>query len=245
MPAVQILICGMHRSHTSVFAQWLHTCGLQIGDKFAARSTENPTGYWEDLEFVSLHEQILRENDLTVQSKSFESLTISEHHRAHARSLVSYRNDRYSVWGWKDPRTCLFYGNLWSPLLTRHIIVAVIRPYHDVITSQLLRLVNSQETSPRYKGLLSRFDGISRTFRTPKIQRLAGHTDLPNQILNNWITYNHYLVEMANMNLAESVLFVNPSAGFDAHKIIDHLNLSGCDLDFIEFSKVWESRKRA
>jgi hypothetical protein len=44
-----ILICGMHRSGTSLIAQMLAACGLYLGeqsDMMQAHPHDNPSGYW-------------------------------------------------------------------------------------------------------------------------------------------------------------------------------------------------------
>ena len=50
----------MHRSGTSLITNWLSRCGLEIGERLAAGNAGNVEGHFEDVEFLKLHEEILR-----------------------------------------------------------------------------------------------------------------------------------------------------------------------------------------
>ena len=51
-----LIIVGMHRSGTSLITQWLYRCGLSIGNKLAPADIGNVEGYFEDSDFLKLHE---------------------------------------------------------------------------------------------------------------------------------------------------------------------------------------------
>ena len=53
-----VIILGMHRSGTSVTANWLNLCGLNLGDELYGASKFNKNGYYEDIEFLELHMKI-------------------------------------------------------------------------------------------------------------------------------------------------------------------------------------------
>ena len=46
-----LVILGMHRSGTSLVANWLHDCGLHVGDRLLEGTFANEKGYFEDLIF--------------------------------------------------------------------------------------------------------------------------------------------------------------------------------------------------
>ena len=63
-PAPILIITGMHRSGTSVVAAALASAGLHVGSRLMPGGRGNPRGHFEDLDFVSLHERILRANGI-------------------------------------------------------------------------------------------------------------------------------------------------------------------------------------
>src|SRR5256885_2130419 len=108
-----VCIAGMHRSGTSMVTRRLHLCGLDLGparDLMAATS-DNQAGYWENLKFTALNEEILREfggawdlpptfpHDLAADTR-FRRL------KAKAETLLQEFTE-HEPWGWKDPRNSL------------------------------------------------------------------------------------------------------------------------------------------
>src|SRR5262245_46471683 len=90
----------------------LHACGLYLGpetDLMPARP-DNPDGFWENLRFVDLNDELLGElggawdlpprRDEDFGDARLDSL------RAEAR-ILGGEFGRASAWGWKDPRNSL------------------------------------------------------------------------------------------------------------------------------------------
>ena len=56
-----VCIAGMHRSGTSLVARLLNLTGVYLGpeERMIPPKPDNPTGFWENLDFVHLNDQIL------------------------------------------------------------------------------------------------------------------------------------------------------------------------------------------
>ncbi|MFP5284808.1 MAG: sulfotransferase [Thermoanaerobaculia bacterium] len=109
-----LIICGMHRSGTSLVASVLGEAGLDIGvNGDVGLGVGQPRGHFEDRNFYDLHEAILAASGRSCFTADETSLgEIAPVFENQARALVAARADR-PFWGWKDPRTCLFL-DLWE-----------------------------------------------------------------------------------------------------------------------------------
>lgn len=135
-------IAGMHRSGTSLLAQWLASSGLPLTTGGDIRpDVSNPRGYCEDLDFVRLHAGHLRRARVfsagwKLAPKDFLQFTADE--AVCATHLVHDRSAAHPAWGWKDPRTTLFLMN-WKELTPRLKVIIVWRPCADVAHSLAMR----------------------------------------------------------------------------------------------------------
>src|SRR5580765_3890389 len=59
--AGSICIAGAHRSGTSMLARLMYSCGLDLGPQqdLMPAARDNPEGFWENLHFVRLNDEIL------------------------------------------------------------------------------------------------------------------------------------------------------------------------------------------
>src|SRR5882757_9916703 len=104
-----LIIAGMHRSGTSMVTQWLYKCGLNIGEDLMVPNSGNQQGYFEDNDFVGLHETLLSLEDLPHTGLTDQPLPLIPPERLLIISrLLNYKSHLNNQWGWKDPRTCLF-----------------------------------------------------------------------------------------------------------------------------------------
>lgn len=125
----------MHRSGTSLVASVLREAGLDIGlQEDVGLGPGQPRGHFEDREFHRLHEAILAASGRTCFTADEASLgEIAPVFEEQARALVAARADR-PLWGWKDPRTCLFL-DLWERLLPQARYLFLYRHPVDVALS--------------------------------------------------------------------------------------------------------------
>jgi Sulfotransferase family len=132
---MQLIICGMHRSGTSLVASVLREAGLDIGlPRDAGAGPGQPRGHFEDRDFYDLHETILAASGRSCFTADETSLgEVAPVFERQARDLVAARADR-PFWGWKDPRTCLFL-DLWERLLPQARYLVLYRHPVDVALS--------------------------------------------------------------------------------------------------------------
>jgi|GEM_PF-1569582 len=135
-------ITGMHRSGTSLVAQWLTQGGLPltIGGTIAP-DISNPRGYIEDLDFVRLHAAHLsriRRYSFGWNLAPVDFLHFNASELIRARELIAMRTSIHSAWGWKDPRTILFL-TAWKELIPELKVIILCRPCAEVVLSLLTR----------------------------------------------------------------------------------------------------------
>jgi hypothetical protein len=126
----QLIIAGFHRSGTSATARLLHHAGLFLGYELLEALPSNPYGHFEDRDVVGLHHQMLADNDLTwLVSEPFLPV-VKEPRWERMRELIERRNAEHKLWGFKDPRACLFLM-LWKYLLPDCKVLLVYRHFTE------------------------------------------------------------------------------------------------------------------
>jgi hypothetical protein len=106
----------MHRSGTSLVTSVLQNAGLYIGSDISGSGHGNLRGHFEDRDFYRLHENMFAAAGETCFSAGDDfAPPATSDFLCRARALVTDREE-HPLWGWKDPRTCLFL-EFWHPLL--------------------------------------------------------------------------------------------------------------------------------
>jgi hypothetical protein len=104
-----LIVTGMHRSGTSLVASLLESAGLDIGKRLLDPNYGNPCGYFENIDFLKLHEEILYSLGINEIGWTLESNISPPHYYIDlAYKLVEKNKSVITSWGWKDPRTTLF-----------------------------------------------------------------------------------------------------------------------------------------
>ena len=130
----QLIIAGFHRSGTSATARLLHQAGLFLGYELLEALPSNPYGHFEDREVVDLHQQILYANERTwLMDEPFLPVVDGSHWQKMHR-IIERRNSEHALWGFKDPRACLFIM-LWKYLLPDTKVLFVYRHFAEVTRS--------------------------------------------------------------------------------------------------------------
>jgi hypothetical protein len=138
-----LMITGMHRSGTSLAAQYLGECGLYIGNDLTSSQLNQSRRYYgghhEDREFTNFHKHILKSKFIgDFPTRSFRlPVRIGEKDRAVANTIISSRED-FPQWGWKDPRSALFL-DFWNELIENLYYLFLIRNPLSVVDSLLRR----------------------------------------------------------------------------------------------------------
>ncbi len=138
-----LCIAGAHRSGTSMVTRLLHHCGLFLGPEsdLMPPQADNPDGFWENLRFVAINDEIL--NSLggawDLPPAASEKMTGADLDipRTKARELVQ-EFGAGKHWGWKDPRNNLTLP-FWRELIPRLKVLIVVRNPLEVAYSMRSR----------------------------------------------------------------------------------------------------------
>ena len=143
-----ILICGMHRSGTSLIAQMLFACGLYLGEEstlMKAHTEENPTGYWEYNEIVNFSEELITKlNGSWSNPNPFKNpswlldINLKKEQRLAIEILHPLINSG-RIWGWKDPRLTIILP-FWKTLFPQLKLIICVRNPMEVAYSLSKRL---------------------------------------------------------------------------------------------------------
>ena len=175
----QLIVAGFHRSGTSLVCQLLHGAGLFLGYKLLGAKFSNVHGHFEDIEVLNFHEQILGDNGKTwLISRPFLP-AVTEAHWQRMKHIVQQRNAEHDLWGFKDPRVCLFMM-LWKHLLPNAKVLLVYRHFSDSTYS----LGRRQSTE-----LFSNPEGPQRLYKR--------FWEEPDLALRMWLTHNEALLTFA------------------------------------------------
>ncbi|HJU39779.1 MAG TPA: sulfotransferase [Tahibacter sp.] len=137
---MQLFVCGMHRSGTSMVARLLNLMGLYFGPEGSAlpANRENPKGFWERRDVVALNDQLLMSADSTwFNIYAFVARTAAWRP---PQSLVDALRakvldiDAHRPWFVKDPRFCLTLP-YWLEHCERPVAVICSRSPESVIAS--------------------------------------------------------------------------------------------------------------
>ena len=144
-----LVITGMHRSGTSLTTSLLQNAGVDIGDRLMGATEWNPKGFFEDWDFVELHQAILSSQGIASEGWSKEkSVEVQGQYLATAQNLIVARKNK-SIWGWKDPRTTLFL-NFWLKLIPEAKFIFIFRSPWEVIDSLFRRGDIIFDTNPNF-----------------------------------------------------------------------------------------------
>ncbi|NEO58067.1 MAG: hypothetical protein F6K54_36450 [Okeania sp. SIO3B5] len=146
-----LIITGMHRSGTSLVSEYLHHCGLHIGDDLIECNSISPmsayNGHHEDRDFSEFHCQILKRELAhekvyrfpTDESKLLIKITHEEEKQAF--ELLAFKR-HLPQWGWKDPHTVLFL-DFWQKKIKNAYYLFLYRQPLLVVDSLLRRGTDS------------------------------------------------------------------------------------------------------
>lgn len=142
-----LVLTGMHRSGTSLVANYLQRAGIDMGEELLPADVGNPLGYYEDVHIHDLHRELLYKagiaDGFTVTDGDVP-VAVDEVFRERAREIATSRASS-GQWGWKEPRTALFL-DLWRDVLPDARFLFVFRQPLAVLDSLLRRAANASIT---------------------------------------------------------------------------------------------------
>ncbi len=218
----QVIVAGFHRSGTSLVCQLLHRSGLFLGYDLMEASFSNPHGHFEDIEVFDLHERILADNGRTwLVSEPFLP-AITEPHWRRMERIIQRRNAEHKLWGFKDPRVCLFMM-VWKHLLPNARALLVYRHFADTTHS----LGRRQSTE-----LFSKPAGPERMYRR--------FWEEPDLALRMWLAHNELLLTFAR-TYPEDTLAVSLGMVQNGFPLVRAVNQRwGLGLDEVPASEVFD-----
>lgn len=235
-----LVILGMHRSGTSLIAQWLCKCGLNIGQHLLQENIGNVEGHFEDYDFLCLHEEILRAYDLSrfgmIDVKVPE---ISDHYKMKIKLILGFKNELNEQWGWKEPRTCLFL-EYYRQFLPHAKYLVILRDCNSVVSSLIKRKYKRFETKKiKRKGFKKIFNFISGKKKKTKENFYRKHAENFTRI---WLNYNEELLKHIQKIGQDNFILVNYKMLISqSDLLLEHLiNEWRFDLNYCNFKEVYK-----
>lgn len=201
---MQLIVVGFHRSGTSLLTQLLHAAGLFVGDELLGAMPSNPYGHFEDVEILELHRLIMEDHGVGWQVDRPQLFTLSSGQWQRMEDIAARRNVAHKLWGFKEPRACLFLAQ-WKYILpdARFLIV-----YRD--PGECVRSMESRQ-SKDYFLKAGNADAHLRFFREP------------DHGFRVWDTYNRAVVAFAQSHL-DDCLAIPYTHLADGVPVIDLVN---------------------
>ena len=116
-----LLVLGMHRSGTSAATRVLNLLGVELGSRLMPPAPDNPSGFWEHLGVVEIHDRLLSDlgrswDDYRPLPENWLDGTAAQRAYQQIKQLIESEFSDAPLWGVKDPRLCLFVP-LWERAL--------------------------------------------------------------------------------------------------------------------------------
>jgi hypothetical protein len=120
-------------------ANYLQRCGVDIGENLQPGDVGNPKGYYEDVDILRFHQDLLAHFKLgTFPTGNLEiSTQVPVEFRLRAQEILQ-RKANSPVWGWKDCRTSLLLP-FWREMLPEANFLFLFRHPVSVVDSLLRR----------------------------------------------------------------------------------------------------------
>ena len=129
------IVTGMHRSGTSLTASLFQKVGVDIGKKLVGPADGNVKGHFENVDFVEFHKSVLRSHGIDELGCTFEkTIPVAAEYVEIAKRAIDQNQLPHKHWGWKDPRTALFW-DFWLNLLPEANFICVYRSPWEVVDS--------------------------------------------------------------------------------------------------------------
>lgn len=192
-----LLIIGMHRSGTSLTAQWMSKCGLHLGDRLLGSSPGNKFGHVEDMDFLEFHEELLQANGQDFDVTEVPDFNIHQSFVHRANTMIQQKSGKYVQWGWKEPRTTLFMP-FWDQLIDNPYYLIVHRPYREVVDSLLRR---EYKTINRRRNIFARV--YFAWYHENNLDQRANH------YLKVWIAYNRAIIQFVKTHTSSNQILLS------------------------------------
>lgn len=160
-----VIVLGQHRGGTSLVAGMLDALGVRMGPpgagpEWVGRHWSNPTGHFENPEFVALDIRLLDHDGVGIHERPAWHQVPARAERLRAEIVETVRRNQSGLWGWKDPWTVLTLEQF-LPLVDDPRLVVVDRDPGAVADSLYRRDGTGREESRRVSALwAARIDSL-------------------------------------------------------------------------------------
>lgn len=132
MKKLCVAVVGAPRSGTSAVAGLLHHLGVDMGRRLMEANVHNPKGFYEDMDFITLHAIACRGVEDPWVEPVWPSGTVEQYvHLVRTRTA-----ETREAWGVKDPRLCMTLPQLATAVRDAgaelKVVVTVRSPHHSV-----------------------------------------------------------------------------------------------------------------
>ncbi|MEQ8629779.1 sulfotransferase [Ekhidna sp.] len=242
-------VAGMHRSGTSLVANWFYDSQFFIGFDLLEAASSNKKGHFEDLDFLELHQKDLREKGYHQSGliiKEDQEWRFNAENFVEASSLINKRSS-FNLWGWKEPRSTL-YLKQWKQLIPNLKVIGIYRHPELVVKSLYKRLKRNKwyytrNPMTRLKWFIDIDNNpkkwhkiFSNTYTIYNNKMISFHKEYPNDSIlinvNDLLNDESRIVSQIEMLLGEKLNFVPFSTVYKKElmkAISDNLNLSGIE----------------
>ncbi len=167
-----VVILGMHRSGTSLIANFMDAIGVDVGQDLMPADESNAAGYWESATIFDIHHKILEAMNCTWQNPPmhlpadwWRNSNIQQLKNGLLEFVRSECERTDKIWGFKDPRTAILLP-LWQEIfdelqLEPHYILAVRHP--GSVAASLSRRDGLSSSSSQALWLRTNLDALSHT----------------------------------------------------------------------------------
>jgi len=234
-----LVIAGMHRSGTSMISQWLHCCGLNLGDSMLGSAIGNIEGHFEDMDFLRFHEDTLVANNSSRFGFIHKSISkLSIYQKEKLKGLISFKNEIHDEWGFKEPRTCLFLEH-YREIIPEAYYLIIVRDFNATVSSLVHRDFKNLETKYLARNWVQRL--VWKKFRKNRRETKL-YKEKTEFYLNVWITYNEAILKNIK-SLSKSKFIVTD------HNLLCDINTTIFDklvnkwhfsLKYADFNKVYK-----
>ena len=197
----KICILGMHRSGSSLCAQWLHLNGIFMGERLLCASSSNIDGHFEDLDFLELNEEILLHNGEDSRGLSISKnpvlFEIEKKYLNRKTELLNSKNKNLQ-WAFKDPRTCILI-DFYKKELEDFFILATYRSLKNTVCSLIKRDIKV------YIETLNKLEKIKYFFRKKNTSKKILNNNLDNYI-KSWYLYNQTIIKYLNSRFINEII---------------------------------------
>jgi len=140
-----VIILGMHRSGTSLIANFIHAIGIEMGQDLPQADEWNAAGYWESQTIRNIHDKILAELNcdwhnppLYFPADWWRKSSIQELKSALVEFVGSKCKEKNQIYGFKDPRTAILlpvWREIFDELHLEPLYILSVRHPGSVVAS--------------------------------------------------------------------------------------------------------------